>query len=36
VQLPAHARRDQLDAVIALCRAMGGGWQEGPDAARVY
>jgi multidrug efflux system outer membrane protein len=32
----ADARRDQLDAVIALCRAMGGGWQESPDAARVY
>jgi multidrug efflux system outer membrane protein len=32
----ADARRDQLDAIIALCRAMGGGWQEGPDSARVY
>ena len=32
----SDARQSQLDAVIALCRAMGGGWQEGPDAARVY
>ncbi|MBM4309834.1 MAG: efflux transporter outer membrane subunit [Deltaproteobacteria bacterium] len=32
----ADARRDQLDAVIALCRAMGGGWQESPDPVQVY
>jgi outer membrane protein TolC len=32
----ADTRRDQLDALIALCRALGGGWQESPDAARVY
>ena len=32
----ADARRDQLDAVIALCRAMGGGWQESSDPVEVY
>jgi multidrug efflux system outer membrane protein len=30
------ARQGQLDSIIALCRAMGGGWQENPDEARLY
>ncbi len=30
------ARQERLDALIALCRSMGGGWQESTDAARVY
>ena len=32
----AGARRDQLDAIIALCRSMGGGWQESSDTGRLY
>jgi len=31
-----EAQRDQLGAVIALCRAMGGGWHESLYFARVY
>ncbi|MBN2105843.1 MAG: efflux transporter outer membrane subunit [Deltaproteobacteria bacterium] len=30
------ARQGQLDAIIALCRAMGGGWREKADETRLY
>lgn len=30
----ADARQNKLVSVIALCRAMGGGWQEPPDLIR--
>ena len=32
----SFARQGQLDSIIALCRAMGGGWAENPDAGRLY
>jgi multidrug efflux system outer membrane protein len=30
------ARQGQLDSIIALCRAMGGGWRDNTDEARLY
>jgi multidrug efflux system outer membrane protein len=30
------ARQSRLDSIVALCRAMGGGWQGGPDETRLY
>ncbi len=30
------ARQARLDSVVALCRAMGGGWRETPDAGKLY
>lgn len=32
----SFARQGQLESIIALCRAMGGGWVENPDAGRLY
>jgi len=32
----SYARQSRIDALIALCRAMGGGWQESPDPVEVY
>jgi len=30
------ARQARLDSIIALCRAMGGGWRESADPVRLY
>ncbi len=30
------ARQGQLDSIIALCRAMGGGWRENPGNPKLY
>lgn len=32
----AGARQDRLDALVALCRAMGGGWRETSERSRLY